>query len=44
VRAVRLAALRRRYGNECIDELDRIRAWLDTQPHRDELLALLRAD
>jgi Zn-finger nucleic acid-binding protein len=44
VREVRLAALRRRYGNECIDELDRIRAWLDTQPHRDELLALLRAD
>ncbi len=44
VREVRIAALRRRYGNDCIDELDRIRAWLDTQPHRDELLALLRAD
>jgi Zn-finger nucleic acid-binding protein len=44
VREVRIAALRQRYGNECIDELDRIRAWLDTQPHRDELLALLRAD
>jgi len=44
VREVRLAALRRRYGNDCIDELDRIRVWLDTQPHRDELLALLRAD
>uniref|UniRef100_UPI000D3CE468 zf-TFIIB domain-containing protein n=1 Tax=unclassified Variovorax TaxID=663243 RepID=UPI000D3CE468 len=44
VREVRIAALRRRYGDDCIDELDRIRAWLDTQPHRDELLALLRAD
>ncbi len=44
VREARVAALRRRYGDVCIDELDRIRAWLDTQPHRDELLALLRTD
>lgn len=43
VRAARVAALRQRYGDDCIDELERFRSWLDTQPHRDELLALLRA-
>lgn len=36
-------ALRARYGDGCIDELARIRSWLDAQPQRDELIALLRA-
>ena len=35
--------LRDRHGNDCIDELARIRDWLNRQPERDELLALLRA-
>jgi Zn-finger nucleic acid-binding protein len=38
------AALRARHGDACIDEITRMRAWLDTQPRREELLALLRAD
>jgi Zn-finger nucleic acid-binding protein len=41
--ARRLAALQTRHGAACMDELARMRAWLDTQPHRDELLAMLRA-
>ena len=44
VREARLKALRKRYGDACIDELERIRSWLDAQPHRDDLLALLRAE
>lgn len=40
----REAALRARHGESCMDEVDRIRAWLATQPQRKELLALLRAD
>lgn len=43
LRARREAALREKYGADCIDELSRIRGWLDAQPQRDELLALLRA-
>jgi Zn-finger nucleic acid-binding protein len=43
VRAVREAALRSKHGDECIDELARIRLWLNGQPQRDELLALLRS-
>jgi hypothetical protein len=39
----REAALRARHGDACIDELVRIRTWLDEQPQRDELIALLRA-
>jgi len=43
LRAGREATLRARHGDECINELSRIRAWLDVQPQRDELLSLLRA-
>ena len=43
LRATREAALREKHGDDCMDELSRIRAWLDVQPQRDELLALLRA-
>jgi Zn-finger nucleic acid-binding protein len=43
LRANREAALRERHGDACIDELGRIRSWLDAQPRRDELIALLRA-
>lgn len=43
VRAQRETALRERHGDACIDELARVRAWLDAQPARDELLSLLRA-
>jgi Zn-finger nucleic acid-binding protein len=43
VRATREAALRSKHGDACMDELARIRAWLDAQPQRDELVALLRA-
>ena len=43
VRARRDAQLRDKHGAACMDELARVRDWLDTQPHRDELLALLRA-
>lgn len=42
MRSARLQTLRQRYGDACIDELERIRVWLDAQPHRDELLSLLR--
>lgn len=43
LRARREATLREKHGADCIDELSRIRSWLDAQPQRDELLALLRA-
>lgn len=43
LRARREAVLRERHGDACIDELTRIRAWLDEQAQPDELLALLRA-
>ena len=43
VRGQREKVLRDRYGEACIDELSLIRAWLDAQPNRDELLSLLRA-
>lgn len=36
-------ALRARHGDACIDELARVREWLQSQPARDELLNLLRA-
>lgn len=39
----REASLRARYGDACLDELTRVRDWLNTQPQREELLALLRA-
>lgn len=35
--------LREKHGDACIDELARVRQWLQGQPRRDELLALLRA-
>lgn len=35
--------LRARHGNECMDELARVRLWLQQQPGREELLSLLRA-
>jgi Zn-finger nucleic acid-binding protein len=37
------AALRARHGDEALDELARMRAWLQAQPRPEELLALLRA-
>lgn len=43
LRQRREQALRARLGDDCLDELTRIRTWLDTQPRREELLALLRA-
>lgn len=43
MRAAREAALRERHGAERLDELARIRDWLNAQPQREELLALLRA-
>lgn len=42
-RARREVALRERHGDDRMQELARMRAWLDEQPQRDELLALLRA-
>ena len=42
-RARREVQLREKHGADCMDELARVRDWLQTQPHRDELLALLRA-
>jgi len=39
----REAGLRAKHGDACIDELIRVRSWLDAQPQREELLALLRA-
>lgn len=38
----REAQLRLRYGDACMDELVRIRQWLQGQPDRDTLLTLLR--
>lgn len=43
LRTRREQALRARLGDDCLDELVRVRAWLDQQPRREELLALLRA-
>lgn len=42
-RARREQALRERHGDDRMRELARMRAWLDEQPQREELLALLRA-
>lgn len=44
LQASRLQALRQRHGDACMDEVQRIRRWLAEQPHRDELLALIRAN
>ncbi|QTD45190.1 zf-TFIIB domain-containing protein [Ottowia testudinis] len=43
LQASRMQALRQRHGDACIDEIVRIQHWLAEQPHRDELLALLRS-
>ncbi len=43
VRTRREAQLQEKHGAECMAELARVRDWLAAQPHRDELLALLRA-
>lgn len=43
LRKGREAVLRQRHGAVTMDELARIRQWLQTQPERDELLAMLRA-
>lgn len=43
LQATRMHALRQRHGDACIDEVLRIRRWLAEQPHRDEILALIRA-
>jgi len=39
----RMQALRQRHGDTSMDEALRIRRWLAEQPHRDEILALLRS-
>lgn len=44
LRKGREAVLRQRHGADTMDELARVRQWLQAQPERDELLALLRAD
>ena len=41
--AARAAHLREKYGEDCLTEMTRIRAWLDVQPDRDVLIALLRS-
>jgi Zn-finger nucleic acid-binding protein/predicted RNA-binding Zn-ribbon protein involved in translation (DUF1610 family) len=43
LQATRMQALRQRHGDACMDEVLRIRRWLVDQPHRDEVLALIRA-
>ncbi|MFN7156522.1 MAG: zf-TFIIB domain-containing protein [Acidovorax sp.] len=43
LQATRMLALRQRHGDACMDEVLRIRQWLAEQPHRDEVLALIRA-
>lgn len=43
LRAKREVTLRERHGDACIDEIIRIRAWLEDQGQREELIALLRA-
>lgn len=43
LRARREQALRARLGDDCLDELTRVRGWLDGQPRREELISLLRA-
>lgn len=42
IKAGRAAALRARHGEAALAELNRVRAWLDQQPHPEELLSLLR--
>lgn len=42
LRAGRIAALRERHGEARLQELQRIRDWLEAQPEPDELLNLLR--
>ena len=42
-RSRREAELRARHGDECIDELQRVRTWLSQQEQPDILLALLRS-
>ncbi|MET7015554.1 TFIIB-type zinc ribbon-containing protein [Uliginosibacterium flavum] len=44
LRALRETALRSKHGDACIDEIKRMREWLNTQPQHEELIALLRAD
>lgn len=44
LQATRQQALRQRHGDACMDEVLRIRRWLAEQPHRNELLALIRAN
>lgn len=44
LQATRMQALRQRHGDTCMDEVLRIRRWLAEQPHRDEILALIRAN
>ncbi|MNT01132.1 hypothetical protein D3C72_1355860 [compost metagenome] len=43
LQATRMQALRQRHGDASMDEALRIRRWLAEQPHRDEILALLRS-
>ena len=43
LQAARLQTLRQRHGDDCIDEVLRIRAWLAGQAQPGEILALLRA-
>jgi Zn-finger nucleic acid-binding protein len=43
LRALRESTLRSKHGDACIDEIKRMREWLDAQPQREELIALLRA-
>ena len=43
LQSTRMLALRQRHGDACMDEVQRIRRWLAEQPHRDEVLALIRA-
>jgi len=42
LRVRREAVLRDKHGAENVEELARVHRWLQQQPHRDELLALLR--
>ncbi len=43
LQATRMQALRQRHGDTCVDEVLRLRRWLAEQPHRDEVLAMLRS-
>jgi Zn-finger nucleic acid-binding protein len=42
LRSLREASLRARHGDACIDELGRMREWLEAQENPDELINLLR--